>query len=79
MLEVNLKFPVFVVLCRNIDRVTGASGADWAILQSGSNPPRLGHGFRFVNATLLEQKMLLNLEDEQPSRVVGLQRNQRST
>lgn len=59
MLDVNEKFPVFVVLYRNINRATGAPGADWAILQSRSNPPRLGHGFHSVNATLLEEKMLL--------------------
>ncbi|KAM5545419.1 hypothetical protein V8D89_001032 [Ganoderma adspersum] len=61
VLEVNEKLPVLVVLYRTIDRVTGASGADWAILQARSNPPHLGHGFHSVKATLLEQKLLLKI------------------
>nr|VWO97504.1 N/A [Ganoderma boninense] len=61
VLEVNEKLPVFVVLYRTIDQATGASGADWAILQSRSNPPHLGNGFHSMKATLLEQKMLLKI------------------
>ncbi|KAI1792762.1 hypothetical protein LXA43DRAFT_972427 [Ganoderma leucocontextum] len=61
VLEVNETLPVFVVLYRTIDKATGASGADWASLQARSNPPHLGCGFHAVKATLLEQKMLLNI------------------
>ncbi|KAM5546031.1 hypothetical protein V8D89_000157 [Ganoderma adspersum] len=61
ILEINDKTPAFVVLYRSFDKSSAESGADWVVDQIATNPPEIGKVLLNVNATPLEQRLLLKL------------------
>ncbi|KAI1792749.1 hypothetical protein LXA43DRAFT_1060444 [Ganoderma leucocontextum] len=61
VLEINDKTPALVVLYHAFDKSTAKSGADWLKDQIATNPPEIGKVILNVNATPLEQRLLLKL------------------
>ena len=61
VLEVNDKTPALVVLYRYFDKSSAMSGANWVKDQVATNPPELGKVILNVNATPIEQRLLVKL------------------
>ncbi|TBU39347.1 hypothetical protein BD309DRAFT_1083464 [Dichomitus squalens] len=61
VLEVNERTPAFVVLYRNFDKSTALEGIDWIDEQVDTNPSEVGEVMLNVNATPLEQRLLLRV------------------
>ncbi|PIL28917.1 hypothetical protein GSI_08963 [Ganoderma sinense ZZ0214-1] len=61
ILEVDEKTPAIVVLYRSFDKSTAEIGINWLKEQVATNPPEIGKALLNVNATPLEQRLLLKL------------------